>query len=240
MARPGHGLPATYDYSRFHSIAAVKLRLKPPRGWGRSQDRRPSAEVPSSDSLAGGADDAQRCRSYRSPRVARSPLPRPAVICMPTSPSSRPQAASAISCATIAVHPIPSPALFTPTHERFVRAVEQYASDHAVALADWTTASSSEEPTDRRVRDPVPLRPQRGHQVAETARRPQQGQCPPDPYVIASAATNNRRFRSLKLSLTFSYRSRTFHSAAARWARVIPSRDLFSLKSQSIYSSMIP
>src|SRR4029450_5256879 len=34
-------------------------------------------------------------------------------------------------------HPIPSPALFRPMHDRFVAAIKTYAADHAVPLIDF-------------------------------------------------------------------------------------------------------
>src|SRR5262245_23243742 len=39
-------------------------------------------------------------------------------------------------------HPIPSPALFRPLHDRFVTAVKTYATDHAMPLISFQRAKT--------------------------------------------------------------------------------------------------
>ena len=53
-------------------------------------------------------------------------------------------------------HPIPSPALFKPMHDRFVRAVERYASDHAVSVVRFAPGERKDAiATTHRVRFPA-------------------------------------------------------------------------------------
>src|SRR5207244_11981178 len=42
-------------------------------------------------------------------------------------------------------HPVPSPALLKPRHDRFVAAVEQFASDHHVPLVTFERGQSKDE-----------------------------------------------------------------------------------------------
>jgi hypothetical protein len=41
-------------------------------------------------------------------------------------------------------HPIPSPALFRPMHDRFVNAVETYAADHAVPFITFESGQDKD------------------------------------------------------------------------------------------------
>jgi hypothetical protein len=95
--------------------------------------------------LPGGSDDdTQRHRLYPLSRLARGPLHRPVVIACVHAEATNVRRPRCYFLRDYLGNPIPSPALFKPMHDRFVAAVDQFVSPHAIPVVNFESGQDKD------------------------------------------------------------------------------------------------